>query len=368
MRKKLVERMGSLRFRLTAGMCVVLVLAVAASALVDQLRLTLSPWIAQALDSEPVQDGLVLGSFGIVALGLIWVVSAWSLRPLARASAEAARAGPNHPGVRISADHLPTEIRPLVAAVNGALDRLEGAYETQRRFTADAAHELRTPLSVLSLRLQRARAEGTLDWAAVEGDVQQMTRLVTQLLDLARKEQGGRGEPIEVNFFRIAREAAASILPLVEASGRTLAVDLPELLPVRGRADDLRDMVMNLLENALVHGAGPIRLSGGEAADGGAVLDVADGGPGVAPILREAVFERFRKASAGSAGTGLGLAIVREVALSHGGTAAFLPGAACVVRVSLPKPAQIRQGGTAGHNPDLASAAKRPVHTAGLPA
>ena len=335
MRRALGQRMASLRFRLAAGMCIVLALAVAAAGLVDQLRLRLSPWLAQALDSEPVQDGVVLGSFGVAALGLIWVVSAWSLRPLARASAEAARAGPNHPGVRISADRLPTEMRPLVAAVNGALDRLEGAYEAQRRFTADAAHELRTPLSVLSLRLQRARAEGTPDWAAVEGDVQQMTRLVSQLLDLARKEQGGRGEAPEVNFYRIAREAAASILPLVESSGRTLVVDLPEQLAVRGRSDDLRDMVINLLENALVHAAGPIRLSG-EAGDAVGIMDIADGGPGVVPSLREAVFERFRKADAGSAGTGLGLAIVREVALSHGGSAAFLPGEACVVRITLP--------------------------------
>jgi two-component system sensor histidine kinase QseC len=335
MRQGLEERIGSLRFRLAAGMTIVMILAVAIAGLVDQVRMSLSPWLAQALDSEPVQDGLVLGSFGIAALVLIWVVSGWSLRPLARASAEAALAGPNHPGVRITAGQLPSEMRPLVAAVNGALDRLESAYEAQRRFTADAAHELRTPLAVLSLRLQRARSDGTLDWAAVEGDVRQMTRLVSQLLDLARKEQGGRGDAPDVNVFRIAREAAASILPLVEASGRTLVVDLPEWLPVRGRADDLRDLVMNLLENALVHGAGQIRLSG-EAAGGVGLLDVADDGVGVAPALREAVFERFRKALPGSAGTGLGLAIVREVALSHGGSAAFLPGDACVVRVTLP--------------------------------
>jgi two-component system sensor histidine kinase QseC len=332
---RLAEQMGSLRFRLGSGMVLVLVLAVGASSVLDDLRLRLSPALARVLDIEPIQDGLVLAGFGAAALVLIAGVSAWSLRPLVRASAEAGRAGPDCPGARISAARLPTEIRPLVGAVNGALDRLQAAYEMQRRFTADAAHELRTPLSILNLRLQRARVTGEADWQAVEGDVRQMTRLVNQLLDLARKEQAGRGQPAAVNVSRVGREAAAMVLPLVEAAARTLVVALPETIAVRGRADDLRDMVMNLLENALIHGAGTIRLTGQEAGSR-CVLAVADEGPGVQPELREAVFERFRKVHEGSAGTGLGLAIVREVARSHGGEVGFRPGQGCVIEVGLP--------------------------------
>jgi two-component system sensor histidine kinase QseC len=317
----------SLRLRLAAGMGLVFVLALGASSLTDRLAGT------RALESEPYQDGLVLACFSAAVLALVWLVSAWSLRPVLRASQEAGLAGPRHPGLRLTSADLPSEIRPLVEAVNGALDRMEAAYEAERRFTADAAHELRTPLSVLSVRLQRARIDGATDWDAVEGDLRQMTHVVTQLLDLARKEQAAReAQAVPVNLSRVAREAAAMVMPLVEAAGRTLEVDVPEKLAVLGRADDLRDLVLNLLDNALTHGEGAISLRG---ASGGGLcrLDVADEGHGVPSDLHEAVFERFRKARPGSRGTGLGLAIVRQVAESHGGTARFLEGARSIVRV-----------------------------------
>ena len=331
----LAARLGSLRFRLAAGMLLVLALAVGAAATLDDIRPRLSPRLAHMLDIEPVQDGLVLGGFAVAVLLLIWVVSAWSLRPLARASAEAAQAGPAHPGARITAHRLPTEMRPLVSAVNGALDRLESAYEAQKRFTADAAHELRTPLSILSLRLQRARLDGTPDWDAVEADVAQMTRLVSQLLDLARKEQAPLADMAPLNLARVAREAAAYMLPLIEAAGRTLVVTLPDSMPVHGHPGHLRDAITNLLENALLHGLGTITLAGQTDATA-CVLEVGDDGPGVPAALRGAVFERFRKARAATAGTGLGLAIVREVASAHRATVTFADGPTCTARLVLP--------------------------------
>jgi two-component system sensor histidine kinase QseC len=334
-RGALARQVGSLRFRLAVGMVLVLALAVAASVALDTLRLHLSPGLARLLDIEPVQDGLVLGGFAVAVLGLIWGVCAWSLRPLAQASAEAARAGPAQPGARISTARLPTELQPLVGAFNGALARLEAAYDAQRRFTADAAHELRTPLSILSLRLEQARDAGQADWPAIEGDVRQMARLVNQLLDLARKEQAGRGAPAPVNLARVAREAAAMMLPMVEAAGRRLRVELPEAMMLSGRAGDLTDALVNLLENAAVHGAGTILVTGAVRV-GEICLDVADEGQGVAPPLREAMFARFAKRDGASGGTGLGLAIVREVVQSHGGQVGFVDGAGCVVRVVLP--------------------------------
>ena len=324
------------------------------------------------LAREPYQDLAMMLPFGAAALLLVWLVSGWSLRPLRRAAREAAAAGPANLDGRISTALLPSEIRPLAEAVNGALDRLAGAYAVEQRFTADAAHALRTPLTVLSLRLQQARQSGRPDWAAIERELGQVTHLAGQLLDLARKERagaaGGATCLAEVSLSRVAREAAADILPLVERAGRSLRVDLVGTLAVRGRADDLRDMVRTLLENALVHGEGTIRLSGragppaaartvppgagrtvppgagragppaaGRAGPpGGVVLSVADEGPGVAPTLREQVFERFRKGRAASPGAGLGLAIVREVARTHGASVAFAPGAACVVLVTWP--------------------------------
>jgi len=329
----MASRWSSLRFRLVASMLAVFVVAVAAAAALDRIDIVgaVSP------DEEPYQDGLVLACFSLALLVLIWVVSHWSLRPLSRASAEAREAGPHNPGLRLTAERLPTEVLPLVDAVNGALDRMEAAYQAERRFTSDAAHELRTPLSVLSLRLQRARIEGQMDWAAIDGDVRQMTHLVNRLLDLARKEQAGRERaPQQVNVSRVAREAAAMITPLAEQAGRGLVVDLPEALPVSGRADDLRDMILNLLDNALAHGKGTISLQG-RRQSGRCLLDVSDEGQGVPAAMAEAMFERFRKAQPASPGTGLGLAIVREVAQSHGGDARFVPGPNCRVRIDLPK-------------------------------
>ena len=336
-----LDWLGSLRVRLACAMVVMLVAALALSSAwggLDTAGKQTTHGLLGALQREPYQDGLVLASFGLAVAVLIWVVSAWSLAPLSRASREAAAAGPGHPGMRISAHRLPTEMRPLVGAVNAALDRLEAAYAAERQFTVDAAHELRTPLAVLTLRIQRARAGAALDGDGIDQDLGHMTRLVVQLLDLARKQAVG-GLPgtdlRQVNVCRVAREAAATMLPLAEAAQRTLVLDLPDSITVQGRAGDLRDMLVNILDNALTHGAGPIHMAA-RADHGRCILDIADGGPGVPDALRRTVFERFRKADQGSAGTGLGLAIVREVAAGHGGSVSFLPGPACVVRVELP--------------------------------
>ena len=288
---------------------------------------------------EPWQDLAVLLPFSLVMLVLIGVVTAWSLRPLLRASQEAASAGPHDPAARIGTANLPSEISPLVEAVNAALDRLTTAYETERRFTADAAHELRTPLATLSLRLQRTRHDGTpIQWEAVEADLGVMRRLIERLLDLARKEASGRSDR-RLNLSRTIREAAADIEPLVQQADRDLLVELPDALWISGNPDDLRDMVRNLAQNALVHGQGRIRLHLRQEAarsGAGAVLDVCDDGPGIAPADREAVFERFRKGSPTAQGSGLGLAIVRTVVGAHGGRVGVVDGPGCTLRVVLP--------------------------------
>ena len=293
---------------------------------------------------EPWQDLAVLVPFGALIVALINVVCSWSLRPLLRASAEAARVGAENPGVRIGTNGLPSELSPLVAAVNAALDRLARAFEIERRFTMNAAHELRTPLATLSLRLQRVRHDGVaIDWPVVERDIAVMNSRIERLLDLARKEGAGGGQTLPVNLCRVVRAAAAQMLPLVEVAKRELRVDLPDRLPVLGDADDLQDMVRNLIENALMHGEGRIDLSGGTVAAAASGTDrplvmvlVTDQGTGVAPDLRDAVFERFRKGEQASLGSGLGLSIVREVVRRHGGNVAFVPAPTCTVRVVLP--------------------------------
>ena len=297
--------------------------------------------LVDSLFEEGSEQLTVIAPFALLALALIWLISWWSLRPIARASREAARVGPRRPDMRISAGGLPQEIQPLVEAVNGALDRLSRAYATERRLTADAAHELRTPLAVLNLRLQRARLTGNTDWSAVERELAQMGRLVDQLLDLARKESLARERRTEelpvVNLSRVVREAAATVLPLMEATGRELIIDVPDTVQVRGNSDDLRDMVRNLLENAAVHGRGKVtaRIEASAKSSDLVVIEVADEGAGVPAGQEESIFQRFRRLNVDTPGSGLGLAIVRHVARSHGGDAQFLPGVGCVV-VRLP--------------------------------
>ena len=141
------------------------------------------------------------------------------------------------------------------------------------------------------------------------------------------------------NLSRVVREAAAAVLPLIEAEGRSIEVEAPDVLPIRGLHDDLCDAVRNLLENALVHGEGTIRVSVREDVEDKkrrALIEVADQGSGIPAGLRELVFERFRKAVATSPGAGLGLAIVRHVARAHGGEASVRPGPGGSVWLSLP--------------------------------
>ncbi|KUM26824.1 hypothetical protein AU467_18905 [Mesorhizobium loti] len=308
--------------------------------------------LAESLFEEHAEHVLVLLIFVLGALPLIWLICGWSLRRIARASREAAAIGPSSSPARLSTDGLPQEIRPLVDATNDALQRMARAIEAERHLTADAAHQLRTPLTVLDLRLQRARIDGGgIDWEAVTGDMAQLRRLVGQLIDLARMDNSARavggpvGDMAEVNLSRLAREAAAAALPMAEAMGRDLSVDAtPEATLVKGQADQLRDAIGALIENALTHGEGSVRVSVGPAHRNGAAVDTAplvrivvrDEGQGVPLELRETAFDRFRKGNQASPGAGLGLAIVRQIVRLHGGTVGFGSEDEGWVRVEIP--------------------------------
>lgn len=336
-------RLNSLRNRLVAGMLSMFGVGIAAERPLEEHIAALGRFGPDLL-REPYQDIAMLIPFGLGAVALTWVISGWSLRHLASASREAGYIGPAAPNARISTNRLPEEIRPLVDAVNGALERLSDAYEAERRFVADAAHELRTPLAVLSLRLQRAKLDSAFDWTAIEQDTLRVNRLLDQLLTLARSEHarqaGVKPDATVVNMSRIAREAAAAVIPLAEEADRSMEVELAASLPVHAQADDLRDVVRNLLENAVIHGRGTIRLSGRvETIDDGkpdVVVTVSDEGEGVPADRQEEMFARFRKGRQNSPGHGLGLAIAREIAVGHGGTISFLPAAGCQVRLALP--------------------------------
>lgn len=348
-----MKLLDSLRARLVASMLLVfgLGLAAAITARPFEGRGGLLSRLNVAFIREPYQDVLVLICFTALATGIIVLVSAWSLRHLEAASRQAARVGPRNPDARIVAARLPREIRPMVGAVNGALDRMAQAFDTERRFVADAAHELRTPLTVLSLRLQELRLGAAPNWQRIDQDLAQMGRVVAQLLDLARKDFEGPADLPALEVFdlgRSVREAAALVLPLADAAGRSIALELPDRMPVRGRPAALRDVFRNLLENAVMHGSGAIRVSGafgrgggnapmrGDAGDAQVLVTVADEGVGLPVAERERMFGRFQKASSEAVGSGLGLAIVREVVRAHGGSASFAPGVRTAIQIALP--------------------------------
>jgi two-component system OmpR family sensor kinase/two-component system sensor histidine kinase QseC len=291
----------------------------------------------------------VLAAAPIIGLAMWWLVGL-SLAPLGRLTASV-RARDADSLAKLRTHGLPSEIAPLVDAMNALLARLGAALQAQRAFVADAAHELRSPLTALKLQLDLVRRAP--DEAARAGAVRELAagmdraqRLVEQLLALARAEPGGaEGTLADTDLAEVARQAAADTVPLASARGVELELDAPRAVTVRGDAAALRVMARNLIDNAVRY-AGPAgRVSAAVEADGRhAVLRVDDSGPGIPAEERARVFDRFYRRDGGdTSGSGLGLAIVRAIADRHAarielGTAP-LGGLRVEVRLALPTPA-----------------------------
>ncbi len=222
----------------------------------------------------------------------------------------------------------PREIRPLVAALNHYLARLRSVADRQLQFVDDASHQLRTALAVIKTQAEHGeRAQpGVSAWRDVLAAIDRTVRLTNQLLMLARAgaQTPPPATPAPLRLDALCREVCADwYLPAREA-GMDLAVESPLDAPawIAGDSAMLREMLSNLLENALHHAAGGDRITVSVLPGPNAcTLLVDDSGPGIPPAQRERVFERFvRLDAAGSAGTGLGLAIVRTVCETHQAT------------------------------------------------
>ena len=266
---------------------------------------------------------LLLAAIGGVAVLIgVWTVQT-GLRPLQRASAAAARVDPAQPGLRLPEADLPAEAAPLVAAVNHALTRLEAALGAQRRFVGEAAHTLRTPLAVLTARLDALPAGPETD--GLRRDSDRMARLIEQMLRMARLE----GQPLDVSqpvvLHAVAVEAISALAPLTLRRGVELALQEPEPIGlVAGNHAALVIALTNLIENALA--VAPAGSAVEVELTAPARLRVLDRGPGVPEAERETIFERFRRGQAeGPGGAGLGLAIVAGIAAAHRGTAFVTP-------------------------------------------
>ncbi|MGV3683840.1 MAG: ATP-binding protein [Acidovorax sp.] len=267
----------------------------------------------------------------LLVMAVWWGVSR-SLAPVERVRRQLARRQADDLSP-VSDEALPDEVQPLVTELNLLFERVQGAFAAQQHFVADAAHELRSPLAALRLQLQGLQRAGQDDAAravAVErlsAGIDRATRLVEQLLTLARQEAAGAASPTEtVDLRAVAQLALADAAPAAQARSMDMGLLDSEAVPIPGRPEALRMLVRNLLDNAVKYtppgGQVDLQL---RHVDGGQVeLVVEDSGPGIAPEHRERVMQRFVRETADSApGSGLGLAIVQAIAQAHGASVAL---------------------------------------------
>ncbi|MGZ5129687.1 MAG: ATP-binding protein [Caldimonas sp.] len=261
---------------------------------------------------------------------VVWWLAAQNLAPLDRLAGEV-RSRDAQSLAPLAVGGLPDEVAPLAGALNALLDRLRLSLDAQRAFVADAAHELRSPLTALKLQLELLRragddAERAAARDAIAAGIERATRLVEQLLALARSEPGAAPAVIErVDLAEIARRAVAETVAF--AASRRVEFELVAEAPafVEGDPVALGLLVRNLADNAVRYSPQGSRVEVTVSSDEAAVtLIVDDAGPGIPEAERQRVFDRFyRRPEAGESGSGLGLAIVKSVAATHDASVAL---------------------------------------------
>jgi two-component system, OmpR family, sensor histidine kinase TctE len=250
------------------------------------------------------------------------LIGVWSIRAgfrrVAAISRRAAEIDPRSAEVRLPLEGLPSELVPLVRAVNLAFDRLQEGFSIQRRFTANAAHELRTPLTMLTAGLDEVPANAS--FTKLRADVARMNRLVNQLLQVARLDAIPLEVDEPVDLARVAAQVVEYLAPWAIAQRRSVGLDAPERpVMVTGNAEEMSNAIRNLVENAVLHTPPGTEVTV-SVSDEGAVT-VTDRGPGVADEDRSRIFRRFwRGKTVVAPGAGLGLSIVAEIIRLHGGT------------------------------------------------
>jgi two-component system sensor histidine kinase TctE len=270
----------------------------------------------------------------VLAVALVCIGLTFELRPLMKVKDDVADRDPMQlEPIRV--ERLHTELRPIVEAINQCIARLGVQVAAQRRFIADAAHQLRTPLTLLGTQLQFARQQDGLHpaldeaLAAMHRSNRSMVGLTNKLLLLAQAEAADNAQlAVEsVDLAALAMEVVEDLALLAQARGIDLGAELQGPAPVVGHRGLLQALIANLVENAIRYTGrgGHVTVAVGEAA-GAVTMSVLDDGPGIPAESRGRVFEPFFRASAHTEGTGLGLAIVREIADAHHGAIVLKPG------------------------------------------
>ena len=263
--------------------------------------------------------------FGLPLIGLwVWLATRHGLSSLDGVARQIASRDPQ----QLQAIHpasAPAEIRPLVEALNGLFQRVEQTIDAERRFTADAAHELRTPLAALQAQLQvaqRARngEEHDRSLQQLQSGLSRAARLVDQMLQLARLDpESGLPHPQPVDLTALGEAVCADLGAQIIARNIDFSFESPGPAIVTGHAEWLRVLIRNLVDNAVRYtpegGTVTVRI---ERQNGRLTLAVSDSGPGIPPAQRSAVLQRFHRLDqGGQPGSGLGLAIVARIAELH---------------------------------------------------
>lgn len=267
----------------------------------------------------------------ILLLVAIMVLSTLAVTPLvvrralsgvSDVAAQAARINIRDTNVRLSESNVPDEVRPLVAAVNAALDRLDSGYELHKRFLSDAAHELRTPIAILRTRVS-GLPRGPERVRLIE-DTTRLEVLAGQLLDLQRLDQAGPPKT-PVDLVAITQQVVLDLAPLAFAAGyaMTFDADTPHRM-IAGDEGAIQRAITNLVQNAIDHGGRRGEIAVQVAASG--AVSICDDGDGIAPEEAENVFQPFRRLTHGGRGAGLGLDLVQRTMRYHGGHAEWFDG------------------------------------------
>ena len=285
-----------------------------------------------------------------------YLVAGAALRPVEAMRTRAAGITPDSAERRLPLPRAHDEIHRLGETLNEMLDRLDAGLARERRFVADASHELRTPLANLRAELElasrrpRTRVELEAALRSAREEVERLVRLAEDLLVLARADDGKLPLRVERHRASDVLDAVAGRNRLrVSTDGRELLVAFSGDLVLSGDRERLEQALDILVDNALVHGAGTVRLDA-HVEDGAVVLAVTDEGSGFPPDFLPRVFERFTRADAArtAGGAGLGLAIVYAIARAHGGSAQAANAVGGGARVRLVLPSRLNGGNAAG--------------------